>query len=129
MGFAQQRIPELLSFAVPEFPEGNARITRVDSVEGDCVINIRKQKKMLNYEMKVTASWEGELTVGEEKKKAYGKVKLPYICEDVEGLNFAVEVTVEGSEPHHRALKERVESIIPQVRERIQGFIAELGTR
>jgi len=74
----------------------------------------------VNYELKVTCSWEGELTVGDAKKHATGKVAkraivtgyhfnwqvtFPYICEDVEDHQFIMEVTVEGTEPHQLALK------------------------
>lgn len=48
MLWVKQRLPEILTgLEAPAFEGGSAHVTRVDSVEGDAVINIRKQKKMV----------------------------------------------------------------------------------
>ncbi|KAJ4461273.1 hypothetical protein PAPYR_2307 [Paratrimastix pyriformis] len=143
--FAKERIPQLLTDLRVDFEGGYCKISRVDTVEGDATINIRKQKKMvrvsfrfllvgphgsfLNYELNVTCSWEGEMKVGEDTKKAFGKVRLPYVCEDVEDGQYNIEITCDGSEPHQQALRQKMEGVRPAVLAKLADFVAELASR
>eukprot|EP00708_Paratrimastix_pyriformis_P005860 GAFH01005000.1.p2 GENE.GAFH01005000.1~~GAFH01005000.1.p2 ORF type:complete len:170 (-),score=34.32 GAFH01005000.1:168-677(-) len=127
--FAKERIPQLLTDLRVDFEGGYCKISRVDTVEGDATINIRKQKKMVNYELNVTCSWEGEMKVGEDTKKAFGKVRLPYVCEDVEDGQYNIEITCDGSEPHQQALRQKMEGVRPAVLAKLADFVAELASR
>ena len=64
--------------------DGTIHITSVPTIDGDATINIRKGKRIVTYELKLTAHWRGHYGKDADEKKATGKILMPYICEDVD---------------------------------------------
>jgi activator of HSP90 ATPase len=60
-------------------------VTKVDKIDGEAAINIRKGKRLLYYDMKIEASWEGKSADG---KTGQGKLNFPNVAEDVEDRQF-----------------------------------------
>lgn len=54
-------IPELLAELEFPFEDGSIKVPKVDKIEGDAVINVRKGKRILVFELNISASWEGKV--------------------------------------------------------------------
>lgn len=77
IGWARQRFNELLLDAtlVDGTSGVNARITKVDSVEGEAFLNVRKKKLIPTYELCVTASFSADFQkAGAATETVQGKV-------------------------------------------------------
>lgn len=64
--------------------DGTVKIDKVDSIDGDCTINVRKGKRIITYELKIKCSWSGVYGPESDKKRGSGKIEMPYVCEDVD---------------------------------------------
>ncbi len=74
-----------------EFESDDLKVkTTCNEVSGDAYVNIRKGKKYMGYELKISVKFEGEDCDG----KVSGKVDMPYVCEDVDDHKYDVKVVV-----------------------------------
>ncbi|CAN4118437.1 unnamed protein product [Withania somnifera] len=66
--------------------EGNLKIRtkKVEKLEGEAYVNIRKGKVIPGYELNLVVSWEGEVNDGEGVSvgKIEGSVEFPYIADE-----------------------------------------------
>jgi activator of HSP90 ATPase len=60
-------------------------VIKVDKIDGEAAINVRKGKRLLYYDMKIEGSWEGKTADG---KTGRGKVNFPNVSEDVDDRLF-----------------------------------------
>ncbi|KAK4782697.1 hypothetical protein SAY86_007071 [Trapa natans] len=90
--------------------EGNLFIKtkKVDKVEGEAYVNIRKGKIIPGYEISVSISWEGEARDSDGKSllKVEGSVEIPYISDENADEDPELRVTVKEDGPVGRRLKE-----------------------
>mmetsp|Transcript_40416 Transcript_40416/g.49019 ORF Transcript_40416/g.49019 Transcript_40416/m.49019 type:complete len:346 (+) Transcript_40416:128-1165(+) len=87
------------------------KVTKVESVTGDCYVNIRKGKKIPGYEIELKATWEGEIREngkpdGEVIAKAAGGVHLPYIADENADEDPEVKITTQKEGPAFTKMKE-----------------------
>ncbi|GAB2295476.1 hypothetical protein Dimus_029642 [Dionaea muscipula] len=90
--------------------EGNLYITltKVDRVDGEAYVNVRKGKIIPGYELSVTLSWQGEAKDdnGESLLKVDGSVEIPYISDENAGEDPELRVSVKDEGPIGRRLKD-----------------------
>ncbi|KAE8674280.1 hypothetical protein F3Y22_tig00111769pilonHSYRG00740 [Hibiscus syriacus] len=90
--------------------EGNLYIKtkKVEKVDGEAYVNIRKGKIIPGYEISLNLSWEGEAKDGEGKTllHAEGNVEIPYIADENADEDPEVKVTVKDDGPIGKTLKE-----------------------
>ncbi|KAL4378349.1 hypothetical protein GQ457_02G024470 [Hibiscus cannabinus] len=112
--------------------EGNLYIktNKVDKVEGEAYVNIRKGKIIPGYEISLNLSWEGEAKDGEGKTllKAEGNVEIPYIADENADEDPEVKVTVKDEGPIGRTLKEAMLAKgKPLVLEKVREFVKAMA--
>ncbi|XP_009146651.2 activator of 90 kDa heat shock protein ATPase homolog [Brassica rapa] len=90
--------------------EGNLfiKINKVEKLEGEAYVNVRKGKIIPGYELSVSLSWEGEAKDSEGKTilKAEGVVDMPYISDENADEDPEVRVSVKDEGAVGKALKE-----------------------
>ncbi|XP_054784206.1 uncharacterized protein LOC129291089 [Prosopis cineraria] len=85
---------------------------KVDRLDGEAYVNIRKGKIIPGYEISLTLSWEGEAKDSEGKSllKVNGTVEIPYISDENADEDPEVKVTVKDEGPIGKRLKEAMVS-------------------
>ncbi|KAK1427140.1 hypothetical protein QVD17_15823 [Tagetes erecta] len=90
--------------------EGNLFIKtkKVEKVEGEAYVNVRKGKIIPGYELNVNISWEGEAKDADGKSLliADGVVEIPYISDENADEDPDVRVIVKDEGPIGRRLKD-----------------------
>ncbi|KAB2086966.1 hypothetical protein ES319_A04G071600v1 [Gossypium barbadense] len=81
---------------------------KVEKVDGEAYVNVRKGKIIPGYEISLSLSWEGEAKDGEGKTllKAEGNLEIPYISDENADEDPEVKVTTKDEGPIGKALKE-----------------------
>ncbi|CAN8270109.1 unnamed protein product [Cochlearia groenlandica] len=94
--------------------EGNLfiKINKIEKVEGEAYVNVRKGKIIPGYELNVSLSWEGEAKDSEGKTilKTDGSVDLPYISDENADEDPEIRFTVKDDGPIGKTLKEAMVS-------------------
>ncbi|KAJ6994211.1 activator of 90 kDa heat shock protein ATPase [Populus alba x Populus x berolinensis] len=89
--------------------EGNLfiKINKVEKVEGEAYINVRKGKIIPGYELHVALSWQGEAkdSEGNSLLKVDGSVEIPYISDENADEDPEIRVTVKDESPIGKTLK------------------------
>eukprot|EP00762_Andalucia_godoyi_P007308 ANDGO_01604.mRNA.1 hypothetical protein CAOG_01958 len=92
--WSKDRLKELLGAVTVADSGATVCVKEVKSVTGDAIVNIRKGKKRVGYEMKieckvkaVVADADGTPVLEEE-----GEALFPYVCEDVDDGKFEIEI-------------------------------------
>ncbi|KAK2989178.1 hypothetical protein RJ640_029370 [Escallonia rubra] len=90
--------------------EGNLFIqtTKVEKVEGEAYVNVRKGKIIPGYEISLTLGWAGEAqdAAGNSLLKAEGLVEIPYIADENADEDPDLRVTLKDEGPIGKRLKE-----------------------
>ncbi|XP_059646413.1 uncharacterized protein LOC132293045 [Cornus florida] len=90
--------------------EGNLYIKtkKVDKVDGEAYVNVRKGKIIPGYEISVTISWEGEVKDSDGKTLllADGIVEIPYIADENADEDPDIRVVVKDEGPIGKRLKD-----------------------
>ncbi|KAK9822585.1 hypothetical protein WJX74_007697 [Apatococcus lobatus] len=125
--WCKKRLSELLeelqlSAAAANSPE--IHILKVTSVEGDAVINNRKNKIIVGYELHVKASWEGQLPGDGARGK--GGIEFPYISEENHDEDPEVLVSTSGTGAAEAKLKQELLSRKQVLFDKIAIFVKEL---
>ncbi|XP_022151410.1 activator of 90 kDa heat shock protein ATPase homolog [Momordica charantia] len=81
---------------------------KVDKVDGEAYVNIRKGKIIPGYELNVTVSWEGEAkdSAGKSLQKVDGLVEMPYISDENADEDPEVKISVKDEGPIGKRMKE-----------------------
>ncbi|KAK7345168.1 hypothetical protein VNO77_15698 [Canavalia gladiata] len=98
-------------------------IKRVERLDGEAYVNIRKGKVIPGYEINVTLAWEGEArdASGKVLNRVDGTVVMPYISDENAGEDPEVRVTVKDNGPIGSRLKEAmVQKGKPLILERVR---------
>ncbi|TYI86912.1 hypothetical protein E1A91_D04G100000v1 [Gossypium mustelinum] len=112
--------------------QGHLRIKtkKVEKVDGEAYVNIRKGKVIPGYEISLSVSWEGEAKDGEGKTllKAEGNLEIPYISDENADEDPEVKVTVKDEGPIGKALKEAMLAKgKPLVLEKVRDFVQAMA--
>nr|AAM53279.1 unknown protein [Arabidopsis thaliana]AAN15364.1 unknown protein [Arabidopsis thaliana] len=90
--------------------EGNLfiKVSKIEKVEGEAYVNVRKGKIIPGYELNVSLSWEGEAKDSDGKTllKADGLVDMPYISDENADEDPEIRFSVKDEGPIGRTLKE-----------------------
>lgn len=90
--------------------EGNLYIKtkKVEKVDGEAYVNVRKGKIIPGYEISLTLSWEGEAKDSDATSllKADGLVEIPYISDENAGEDPEFKVSVKDEGPIGKRLKD-----------------------
>lgn len=81
---------------------------KIEKVEGEAYVNVRKGKIIPGYELNVTVSWEGEAKDGDGGSllKVDGVVEIPYISDENAGEDPEIRVSVKDEGPVGKRLKD-----------------------
>ena len=81
---------------------------KVDKVDGEAYVNIRKGKIIPGYELSVTLSWVGEAkdSAGKSVQKVDGLVEIPYISDENADEDPEVRVSVQDEGPIGKRMKD-----------------------
>ncbi|XWS59271.1 hypothetical protein CRYUN_Cryun08bG0107100 [Craigia yunnanensis] len=112
--------------------EGNLHIKtkKVEKVDGEAYVNVRKGKIIPGYEISLSLSWEGEAKDGEGKTllKVDGSVEIPYISDENADEDPEVKVTIKDEGPIGKTLKEAMQvKGKPLVLEKVRDFVQTMA--
>lgn len=112
--------------------EGNlfVRTKKVEKVDGEAYVNIRKGKIIPGYEISVVLAWEGEARDSDGKclLKVDGTVEIPYIADENADEDPEVKVLVKDDGPIGRRLKEAMASRgKPVILEKVRVFVESMA--
>ena len=103
---------------------------KVEKVDGEAYVNVRKGKIIPGYEISLSLSWEGEAKDGEGKTllKVDGSVEIPYISDENADEDPEVKVTVKDEGPVGKTLKEAMLAKgKPLVLEKVRDFVQAMA--
>ncbi|KAM3339392.1 activator of 90 kDa heat shock protein ATPase isoform X1 [Capsicum galapagoense] len=110
--------------------EGNIKIRtkKLEKLEGEAYVNIRKGKIIPGYELNLVLSWEGEVKgdedAGTSVMKVEGNVEFPYIADENADEDPEVKVTVKDEGPIGKRLKDAfVAKGKPFVLEQVKSYV------
>ncbi|ERN11128.1 activator of 90 kDa heat shock protein ATPase homolog [Amborella trichopoda] len=112
--------------------EGNLWIKtkRVEKVEGEAYVNIRKGKIIPGYEISVKLGWQGEAKDSEGKslQKVDGDVEFPYIADENADEDPEVKIIVKDDGPIGKCLKEAfISKGKPILLERVRKYVESMS--
>lgn len=125
-------LSKLLSNLVVLDGEGNlfVRTKKVEKVDGEAYVNVRKGKIIPGYEISVTIPWEGEAkdADGTSLHKVDGSVEIPYIADENADEDPELRVTVKDEGPIGKRLKEAmVAKGKPIIFEKVRVFVQTMA--
>ncbi|KAK3227177.1 hypothetical protein Dsin_007039 [Dipteronia sinensis] len=103
---------------------------KIDKVEGEAYVNVRKGKIIPGYELSVSIYWEGEAkdNDGVSLLKVDGTVEIPYIADENADEDPEIRVTVKDEGPIGKRLKEAMLSNgKPLILERVRTFVQSMA--
>eukprot|EP00897_Mesotaenium_endlicherianum_P010944 jgi/Mesen1/9879/ME000070S09160 len=110
MEWSKQRFAELLQDIQILNGQGDCwiRTDKVESVEGEAYVNIRKGKIIPGYELKVRLNWHGEVKDGNGQLvgQVDGKVEFPYIADENADEDPELTISVQDNGPIGSRLRE-----------------------
>lgn len=112
--------------------EGNLFIKtkKIEKVDGEAYVNVRKGKIIPGYELTVSISWEGEAkdSDGVTLLKADGVIEIPYIADENADEDPEIKVTIKDEGPVGQRLKEAMLSKGKQlVLEKVRSFVQTMA--
>ncbi|KAJ6864568.1 hypothetical protein NC651_035198 [Populus alba x Populus x berolinensis] len=112
--------------------EGNLfiKINKVEKVEGEAYVNVRKGKIIPGYELNVVLSWQGEAkdSEGNSLLKVDGSVEIPYISDENADEDPEIRVTVKDEGPIGKTLKDAMFSKgKPVVEEKVRVYVQSMA--
>ncbi|KAK9290924.1 hypothetical protein L1049_009103 [Liquidambar formosana] len=112
--------------------EGNlyVKTKKVDKVDGEAYVNVRKGKIIPGYEISVSISWEGEAKDAEGKSllKVEGSIEIPYIADENADEDPELRVSVRDEGPIGKRLKEAmVTKGKPLILEKVRVYVETMA--
>lgn len=132
MEWARNFFTKALADQTPLNGEGNLyiRIKKVEKLDGEAYVNVRKGKIIPGYELNLVISWEGEAkdSEGNSLLKADGSVDIPYISDENADEDPELKVTVRDDGPIGKRLKEAfLAKGKPFVLEQVRSFVTAMA--
>ncbi|KAJ4847232.1 hypothetical protein Tsubulata_035615 [Turnera subulata] len=103
---------------------------KVEKVEGEAYVNVRKGKIIPGYELNVSVSWQGEAKDSDGKTllKVDGSVDIPYISDENADEDPEIRVTVKDDGPVGKTLKEAmVAKGKPLIEEKVRVYVQTMA--
>ncbi|KAH7554263.1 hypothetical protein ACOSP7_028624 [Xanthoceras sorbifolium] len=103
---------------------------KIDKLDGEAYVNVRKGKIIPGYELNVSLSWEGEAkdSDGVSLSKVDGSLEIPYISDENADEDPEIRVTVKDDGPIGKRLKEAMLSKgKPLVLERVRTYVQSMA--
>jgi activator of HSP90 ATPase len=138
--WAKRRLAELLqNLRVPvdgaaAAPRVSVSTTDVDNISGEAYVNIRKGKIIPGYELSISLSWSGEVSLGDgggegkPVEQVKGKVLVPYLADENAGEDPEIRVTLTEETPSSKIAREAfLAKGKPMILERIKEFVKEMS--
>ncbi|KAJ0027604.1 hypothetical protein Pint_36391 [Pistacia integerrima] len=112
--------------------EGNLyiKIKKLEKLEGEAYVNVRKGKIIPGYELNVTLLWEGEArdSEGGVLLKAEGSVEIPYISDENADENPEIRVLVKDEGPIGKRLREAMwDKGKVLILEKVRGYVESMA--
>ncbi|KAJ8754458.1 hypothetical protein K2173_005619 [Erythroxylum novogranatense] len=108
--YSRNLLSKLLSSLTLIDDEGNlfVKTKKIEKLDGEAYVNIRKGKIIPGYELSLSLSWEGEAKDAEGKTllKVDGSVEVPYISDENADEDPEIRITVKDEGPVGKRLKE-----------------------
>ncbi|XP_062003825.1 uncharacterized protein LOC133721272 [Rosa rugosa] len=132
LGWSRDLLTKLLSNLTILDGEGDlfVKTNKVEKVEGDAYVNIRKGKIIPGYEISLSLSWEGEARDSDGKSllKVDGAVEIPYIADENADEDPEVKVSVKDEGPIGRRIKEAmVAKGKPVILEKVRVYVQSMA--
>ncbi|KAJ9184666.1 hypothetical protein P3X46_004370 [Hevea brasiliensis] len=130
--WSRSLLSNLLSNLVILDGEGNLfiKIKKIEKVDGEAYVNVRKGKNIPGYELNVSLSWEGEAKDSDGKSllKVDGSVEIPYISDENADEDPEIKVTIKDEGPVGKRLKEAmVAKGKPVIEEKIRIYVQSMA--
>lgn len=106
------------------------RTKKLEKVEGEAYVNVRKGKIIPGYEISLTLLWEGEARDSEGKviMKVDGSVEAPYISDENADEDPEIKVRVQDEGPVGKTLKEAfLNKGKPFVFEQVRAYVTAMA--
>ncbi|VFQ74118.1 unnamed protein product [Cuscuta campestris] len=112
--------------------EGNIyiRIKKLDKLEGEAYVNVRKGKIIPGYELNLVLSWEGEAKDSEGKSmaKTEGTVEIPYISDENADEDPEIKVATREDGPIEKRFKDAfIAKGKPFVLEQVRSWVSAMA--
>ncbi|KAJ2400185.1 Co-chaperone [Coemansia sp. RSA 2559] len=108
----------------------SAKVTSVDSIEGDVDLNIRKGKLIAIYDVEIKLSWSASKkrdSGDEEADTLSGKITIPEVAHDTD--DYTYDITANNSSSDKLPLKDFVrKKLTPEITKKFEGFTDVLKT-
>ncbi|CAH9138454.1 unnamed protein product [Cuscuta epithymum] len=107
------------------------RIKKVDKLDGEAYVNVRKGKIIPGYELNLVLSWEGEAKDSEGKSlaKTDGTVEIPYISDENAGEDPEIRVATREDGPLEKRLKDAfITTGKPFVLEQVRSWVNAMAS-
>ncbi|XP_065856800.1 uncharacterized protein [Euphorbia lathyris] len=132
MEWSRNLLSKLVSDLVILNGEGNLfiKIKKLEKVDGEAYVNIRKGKIIPGYELHVSLSWEGEVKDSDGKSllKADGSVEIPYISDENADEDPEIRVSIKDEGPIGKRLKEAmVAKGKPMIEEKVRVYVQTMA--
>ncbi len=112
--WADERLKEVISKFVYNFPGGRFTITSIDNFKGEASVSIRKGKKIVAYDYSCTLKLTSSLLDGEgtEVASMKGSMEMPEISSDLldDGDEWEVRPSIKEEQP--AGIKSKYESTL-----------------
>ncbi|KAF2289516.1 hypothetical protein GH714_036781 [Hevea brasiliensis] len=130
--WSRNLLSKLLSNLVILDGEGNLfiKIKKLEKVDGEAYVNVRKGKIIPGYELNVSLSWEGEAKDSDGKSllKVDGSVEIPYISDENADEDPEIKVTVKDEGSIGKTLKEAmVAKGKPVIEEKVRVYVQSMA--
>uniref|UniRef100_A0A2P2M796 Uncharacterized protein MANES_09G037400 n=1 Tax=Rhizophora mucronata TaxID=61149 RepID=A0A2P2M796_RHIMU len=112
--------------------EGNlfVKTKKLDKLDGEAYVNIRKGKIIPGYELSLGLSWEGEAKDSDGKSllKVDGSIEVPYLSDENADEDPEIKVTVKDDGPLGKRLKEAMLAKgKPLIEEKIRIYVQSMA--
>ncbi|KAG8648826.1 hypothetical protein MANES_08G042800v8 [Manihot esculenta] len=130
--WSRNLLSKLLSNLVILDGESNLflKIKKLEKVDGEAYVNVRKGKIIPGYELNVSLSWEGEAKDSDGKSllKVDGSVEIPYISDENADEDPEIKVIVKDDGPVGKVLKEAmVAKGKPVIEEKVRIYVQSMA--
>ncbi|XP_047338395.1 activator of 90 kDa heat shock protein ATPase homolog [Impatiens glandulifera] len=132
LDWSRNLLTKLLSDQTLLDGEGNIHIKtkKVEKVDGEAYLNIRKGKIIPGYEISLTLSWVGEAKDAEGKSLLIsdGTVEIPYIADENADEDPEIKVMIKDEGPIGKRLKDAfLAKGKPFVLEQVRAYVAAMA--
>jgi len=108
-------------------PPLTLQINKVDKIDGDVVINVRKGKLLYVYDLEVSLKWKGEISDGGKSVTVAGTAEFSFNTEDNDDFELSVKSDGNANDAAEELCRSAVRSNgLAFLRERVLQFVKDL---